>query len=67
MLEIVGQLTATRVEHRESALPVTHHVPNKRQALEALHVIQGTPAHDEASVTTMEEAVDILKRFVLTR
>jgi hypothetical protein len=67
MLEIVGTLTATRVEHREAALPVSYHVPNRRQALEALDIIQGKQAHSEASVVTMQDAVDVIHRFVLTR
>lgn len=73
MLAIVGTLTKTRVEHTEPALPAAVLVPNRREAIEALQYVQQMSRTGSKSVlvdgevVNADTAIDVLRRFVLTR
>ena len=73
MLSIVGKLTKTRVEHTEPALPASVPVPSRREAIEALGIIQKLTKEGMKSVlmdnevVTIDNAFETLRRFVVTR
>ena len=73
MLTIVGTLTQTKVEHTEPALPASVPVPSRREAIEALGIIQKLTKEGMKSVLidneviTVENAFETLRRFVVTR
>ncbi len=72
-LVIIGEGTATKPVFREPALPTSTQVPNRREAVEALGIIQklATQHHDAVLVdgtpVTWDQAFDCLRRFILTR
>lgn len=72
-LIIQGTGTKTKPVFVEPTLPASTHVPNRRQAVEALSLIERlSPQHDnaaliDAELVTWEQAMDTLRRFILTR
>jgi hypothetical protein len=70
---IEGKGTATRAVFQGETLPTSTRVPSKREAVEALGIIQRlTTTHDHAVLVdgepiTWEAAVETLRRYILTR
>lgn len=72
-LTLVGHGTATRPIHRDGALPASTQVPSRRETLEALEIVTRLAPERNKSVLidnkviTHGQALEILRRFILTR
>lgn len=72
-LTLVGHGTATRPIHRDGALPANTLSPSRRETIEALGIIERLMLQHDPSIlvdgatVTWEQAIDTLRRFILTR
>lgn len=73
MLQVIHAGTKTHVKHDDPVLSANVKVPNRREAIEALGIVEKLTKERCASVMidgeviTVESAFDVLRRFVLTR
>lgn len=73
MLQINHAGTNTKVIHEDPVLPSDTKVPSRREAIEALGMLQRMIKDDERSLLVNNETItstqmfDIIRRFVLTR
>ena len=71
-LKLTGEHTSTIVEHYGAALPAGVPVPSNREAIEALGLISSLVKRNATAVVDGElvplsAALDVIRRFILTR